>query len=159
LRTLGIATRVSDKTAKVSLVVLQGGCGASFDILGVAVEAEFDLKVDEADLAQQLGTVAEHVRGEVRSIAPDRVVIRRADMPQRASNAEGPRFRLLLEGAITSAAQSQVGDTVLRGGKSCAAVFARNTTRDQLDAHGASLGVQKKNIEAAAAALSALAEE
>jgi hypothetical protein len=157
MRALGIATRVADKTATISVVVLDSGPSTVFDLALVSVQEQFEVMVDEGERALQLGELAARIEGRVRSIAPDRIVVRRADVPARAANTEGPRFRLLLEGAVTSAAQRVVSDTIIRNGKSCAAAYAKNTTKDDLDHLAESIVRLKKHAEAAAAALSALA--
>lgn len=41
----------------------------------------------------------------------DRAVVRRADKPPRPSNADGPRLRLLAEGAVLAAVRGVVPDT------------------------------------------------
>jgi hypothetical protein len=94
------------------------------DSTGVAViELVADFSGDDADLPVQLHDAAEALRSRLGGLAVERVVVRRADRPPRATNAEGPKLRLLLEGALTSAARSVVVDTRLGTGKDTGAWF------------------------------------
>jgi len=154
---MGMATRVAEKTATVSVVLLEYASSGAFDVANVIVLDKFEVKVDEAALATQLGELATRIEGQLRSLSPDRVVVRRADSAMRPSNKEGPKFRLLLEGALTSAAQRIVSDTALLSGRTCASTFGTGATKDSLDALAMTLVGAKKYAEAAAAALSAAA--
>lgn len=72
----------------------------------------FELTSAVEPIAQQLLTLHRSVETRLRGWAPiDRVVVRRADLSPRASNSDGPRLRLLAEGAIISAATAVVPDT------------------------------------------------
>lgn len=71
----------------------------------------------DTDLAAQLHDASEAVRSRLQGLNVDKVVVRRADRPPRASNEEGPRTRLLTEGAITCAARSVVIETHIGTGK------------------------------------------
>ncbi len=157
MRAVGMATRVSDKTATVSVVLLDGEA-EPFVLDEVALVEKFDVKVDEAPLADQLGELANRVDGYLRSMAPDCVVVRRADVSSQPSKKEGPRFRLLLEGSITAVAKRLVPDTHLRNGRTCAASYPAQVNKEELDNIAESLVGVKKYGEAAAAALSGFGE-
>ena len=156
MRALGLAVSINGKRSTVSAVVLDdhAAAGDPFDPNMMTVESSFEVKGDQPDAAVHLGDAAKAVGGRVSSLRPDVVVVRRADRPARPSNQEGPRLRLLVEGAITAAARNVVPNTHLRNGKDCGAAFGG--TKESLDReadriHGGKFG------EATAAAMSGLA--
>lgn len=157
MKALGISTRIDKKRATVHAVLLDDGAGddAPFDVASVRVIDEFDIPVDEDNLATQLGDAGETIAGRVRSLQPDRIVVRRADRPMKPSNMEGPRTRLLVDGALTASAQRVVADTALRSGKDCASAYG--VSKDELDALAATVATARRK-EATAAALSGIAE-
>lgn len=81
---------------------------------------------DDVDLATQLHDMSEAIRSRLQGLKVNRAVIRRADRPPHASNAEGPRLRLLMEGAVVSAARSVVVDTRVGTGKDTGSWFGSN---------------------------------
>lgn len=153
---MGLAVSISGKRITVAAVILDDHARPEdgFDRQAVTVENSFEVKADEDDLAVRLGDVAKSLSGRVRSIEPDGVVIRRADRPQRPSNQEGPRLRLLVEGAVAAAVHEVVRKTVIRNGKDCGAEFG--TSKDKLDEEAQAV-LGGKYREATAAALSGLA--
>lgn len=157
MRAIGLAVSVSGKRTTVAAVVLNDNTspGAPFDEVAVTVEASFEVKADQTDVAVQLGDTAKNISGRLRALTPEVVVVRRADRPMKPSNQEGPRLRLLMEGAITGAAHEVIAETRIRNGKDCGSAFG--ASKDILDAAASSLhGGRFK--EATAAALSGLAE-
>lgn len=152
---MGLAVSVKGKRMTVAVVVLDDHSGLSggYDEGAVTVEDSFEVKGDQADLAVQLSDAATVISGRARSLQPDVVVVRRADMPPRPSNLEGPRLRLLLEGAVTAAAHAVVPTTMIRSGKDCGA--AAGLSKDDLDNRARSV-CGGGFTEAAAAALSGL---
>lgn len=89
-------------------------CSAALvdDERGARVVDAFELTSAAEPIAQQLLTLHRSVTTRMEGWAPvDRVVVRRADLPPRASNSDGPRLRLLAEGSIISAAAAVVPDT------------------------------------------------
>jgi len=157
MRAMGLAVSVNGKRTTVAAVVLDDHSPQTdfFEVLTVTLESSFEVKADEADLAVQLGDAAKTISGRLRSLRPEVVVIRRADRPMKPSNQEGPRLRLLMDGAITAAAHQVISDTVIRNGKECGAVYG--SSKDGLDAEAATLHGGKFK-DATAAALSGLAE-
>ena len=111
----------------------------------------------DTDLATQLHDAAETVRSRLQGLAVEKVVVRRADRPPRASNEEGPRIRLLTEGAIASSARSIVVETHVGTGKDTGGWFGSN----KAGVDGASLtllqnaGINATFVEATSAALAA----
>src|SRR5688572_4889340 len=108
MRAAGIAVEIPTKGRPVvRLVVTDDSSGTT------AIEATALFTSDDVDLATQLDEMSEAVRSRLQALKVDRVVIRRADIPPRPSNREGPRLRLLMEGAVGAAARSAVLDTRL----------------------------------------------
>ena len=90
------------------------------------IELAEDYPSNGVNLAVQLHDAAEAVRSRLGVLGVDRVVVRRADRPPVASNADGPRYRLLMEGAATSAARSVVVDTRIGTGADTGGWFGSN---------------------------------
>lgn len=153
MKTLGIA--VAMKTKSIVTFVLLDDHASQHDLTAITVVESFEVPLENRALAAQLGDAAKVVKGRVRSLSPDAVVVRRADRPTRPSNHEGPRKRLLIEGAIAAAAYSESVHTTLLTGKECGQ--AHGSDKATVDAEAASL-VTKKYQDAAAAALARLAE-
>ena len=120
----------------------------------VVVKDTFDVPSSDEDIATQLKELSDALRGRIRTLDPDTVVVRRADIPPRPTNQEGPRIRLMAEGAIIASARSLVEQTIVRTGKECGAAYG--TTKSEVDASAAGLLATTKQIPAAAAALSGL---
>jgi len=134
------------------LVILDDSSGRE------VIEANQAFPADDVDLATQLHDTAEAVRSRLEGLVVERVVVRRADRPPRASNTEGPRLRLLMEGALTSAARSVVMDTVLGTGADTGTWFGAR--KADVDAASAQLlnqhGLHSRYTDATSAALAAL---
>jgi hypothetical protein len=155
MRALGLAVSVTLKRTTVAAVVLDRADEEDAPNLAAPVLVDsFEIKSDQSDLATQIFDAAEGVRGRLRSLAPDVVVVRRADRSRQATNQESPRVRLLVEGAITAASRQVVLDTVIRTGKDCASAYG--TSKDVLDADASKI-LGGKYANATAAALSGLA--
>lgn len=154
---MGLAVSVNGNRTTVAAVLLNDDAspGDPFDQSRITVEDSFEIKADQLNRAVQLGDAAANVSGRLRSLQPDVVVVRRADRPVKPSNQEGPRLRLLMEGAITAAAHQVIADTRLRNGKDCGAAY--RVSKDVLDAEASALHGGKFK-EATAAALSGIAE-
>jgi hypothetical protein len=114
---------------------------------------------DAVDLATQLHDMAEAIRSRLQGLAVDRSLIRRADRPPRPNNNEGPRLRLIVEGAVISAARSVVVDTRVGTGKDTGIWFG--SSKAGVDAAAAALlsanGLAANLLEATSAALAGLA--
>jgi hypothetical protein len=151
VRVAGIAVDIPKTNRPVArLVVLAGPA---------AVEATETFPGDDVDLATQLHDMASAVRSRLEGLAVGRVIVRRADRPQRANNKEGPRLRLIVEGAVTSAARSVVVDTRLGTGKDAGAWYGLD--KAGVDAAAAAVltanGLAANLLEATSAALAGLA--
>jgi hypothetical protein len=119
----------------------------------IVVQDKFEVPAAaDIDLASQLKDLSNAVTARTSSWKPDAVVVRRADRPAHATNTDGPRFRLMAEGAITAAAKILVDQTYVRTGKDCGASIG--TSKSEIDREAASL-VSSRLVPACAAALSA----
>jgi len=119
----------------------------------VTLVESFEVPTADEDRAKQLKDLAETVSARIRTLKPDIVVIRRADVPPRSSNKEGPRIRLMATGAVAAAARILVARTVIRDGKECGTAYGAN--KEKVDADASTL-VNERLREAAAAALAGL---
>lgn len=118
MRIAGIAVDVPSSGRPAGrLVVANDGSGSP------AIELTVDFPGDDVDLPVQLHDAAEALRSRLEALDVDRVIVRRADRPPSPSSAEGPKLRLLLEGALTSAARGIVVDTRIGTGKDTGAWY------------------------------------
>ena len=80
------------------------------------VDETFELVSRGDSLADNLGDLGAVFANRVKGLKPDAVVIRRAEQTARPSKKEGPKQRLLAEGALVYAAASVgVGVELLSG--------------------------------------------
>src|SRR4051794_18948522 len=98
MRVLGIAVGLEKKGRPTAHCTLIEGSVTT----PVLVEA-FALTSTNDGLPEVLADLASGLRSRLSGIRPDRVVIRRADVSQHPSKKEGPRIRLLAEGALAAA--------------------------------------------------------
>lgn len=154
MKTLGIAVTLRARPI-LTLALLEASASDVQDADAVKVKDTFEIPLEDRPLAAQLGEAAKAIRGRVRSLAPDTVVVRRADRPARASNQEGPRKRLLIEGAVVAAAYAEIQRTTLLSGKECGQAYGSDkASLDELAAGQ----VDPKYKEAAAAAIAGLGQ-
>jgi hypothetical protein len=153
VRVAGIAVDVPTSGRPAARLVVATDAGGS-----AAIELATDFTGDDVDLPVQLHDSAEALRSRLKGLEVDRVVIRRADYSP-ASNKEGPKLRLLMEGALASAACSVVPDTRLGTGKDTGTWFGSN--KAGVDAEAATLlsseSRHSRYREATGAALAGLA--
>jgi hypothetical protein len=142
----------SPKRPSVRIVVLDDASGAP-----VVAKTE-DIPSAAVDIVEQLNHAGKTVESRLQGLKVDRVVIRRADFSKKVRNTEGPRIRLLVEGAATAAARNVTEDTRLATGKDIA--DGCSMKKDELDDEAkqliASANEHKKYADAAAAALAGL---
>jgi hypothetical protein len=154
VRVAGIAVDVPSSGRPAGRLVVATDVSGS-----VAIDAVADFPGDDVDLPVQLHDAAEALRSRLGGVAVDRVVVRRADRPPKATNAEGPKLRLLLEGALTSAARSVVIDTRIGTGKDTGSWFG--STKAGVDAEADKLlkagALHGRYRDATSAALAGLA--
>jgi hypothetical protein len=154
MRVAGIAVKMpSGGRPSVRIIVADDASGSS-----VISDAQ-EITSDHADLPEQLHDAAESVRSRLKALNVERVVVRRADRPTTPSNQDGPRYRLIMEGAVTSAARSEVIDTRIGTGKDTGAWYGGKKATVDIEAErllaAASLS-PTKYLEATSAALAAL---
>jgi hypothetical protein len=130
------------------VVVLDGAWGSASE------HDRFDLTSNKQDIGTILHDLASGLRSHLSGMNADRVVVRRADMQKVSSKYDGPRIRLLAEGALAAAARSEVNDVLVLAGKDLAQ-RSPAASKDDLDAEAAAQ-VPGSPVEAAAAALSGL---
>jgi hypothetical protein len=158
MRAIGLAVDMP-KPARpvVHFVVLDDPHGAA-DAAALADVTSFDafpLKTAEAQWSQMTSQFFQEVSARVSTLSPDVIVVRRADVFRKGRVGDGPRLRLVVEGAITAAAMSHLpGNTHLRTGADCATKYGKS--KDEMDADASSLATHKNYVEAVAAALSGL---
>jgi hypothetical protein len=148
MRSVGVCVHFPSKGRPAAqVVVLDGTWGA------VTEASSFELTSNKHDLATILHELEGGLRSQLSGLKADRVAIRRADL-QRASMKEGPKVRLLAEGALAAAARAEVTDVLLLNGKELADRSPASSKGD-LDAEAESQ-LPDHPTEAAAAALSGL---
>jgi hypothetical protein len=157
VRALGLTVEMKTPGRPVvHAVLLEDSVAASQPItLGdVNLDREFDLTTAEKDWARICSQYAQDVSGRVSSLALDVVVVRRADFHRNSRSGDGPKLRLVIEGAITAAAMGHLANTHLQTGAACAGEYPEE--KDAMDAAGRGLVSRPDRAEAAAAALSGL---
>jgi hypothetical protein len=154
MRAAGIAVKIATAgRPTVHLVVADDSSGSP------SLSDAQEITSDHTDLPEQLHDAAESVRSRLKALRIERVAVRRADRATKASNKEGPRLRLLMEGAVTSAARGEVIDTHIGTGKDTGAWYGSN--KETVDSEASRLltaaGLSSsKYLEATSAALAAL---
>lgn len=146
MRTLGIAVHIPKKGRPTAACVV-------LDVTDsvVAVVEEFDLPTSKVPIPEQVRDLAVAARSRAQSLGVEAVWVRRADVPPRPSKAEGPKVRLLCEGALTAAVHEVVASVAIGDGKEIGG--ALGLSKAQADERGGKL--VDNRIEAAAAALAA----
>lgn len=159
MRVLGIAVDIpaSRRPAVRAVLLSDSGdeAGPRPDGQVILVDS-FEVPSVADDVATQLKELAEAVHGRVSSMKPDAIVVRRADRPPRASNEDGPRYRLLAEGAVTAVARMVVPETRILTGRDCGIRYG--SKKADID-HDAAALVKRQLVPACAAALAALAND
>lgn len=154
MRVAGIAVDIPSSGRPAGRLVVAS------DLSGTTlIEFPVDFPADDVALPVQLHDASEALRSRLEGLGVDRVVVRRADRPPKATNAEGPKLRLLMEGALTSAARSVVTDTRIGTGKDTGMWFG--TDKAGVDAEAERLlqtsELHSRYRDATSAALAALA--
>lgn len=155
---LAVDVRASSRPA-CTVVILDDDTGS------IVLSTYFEITSADEDLATQLRHLHDSVESRLLGIANlDRAVVRRADTPPRPSNQEGPRLRLLAEGAVISAVRGVVANTTVGAGLDLGRWH--QTSKREVDASAASIVSQSCNgltatasakvVQAAAAAIAGL---
>jgi hypothetical protein len=153
MRVAGIAINLaSPKRPTIRLVVVDDSSGSA------VLEKAEEIPAANVVTVEQLFHASRAVESRIKGLRVDRVVVRQADA-MYASRKEGPRLRLLIEGAATAAARAVVVDTRLANGKDLGTWCGK--AKADVDADSATLvssaSEHSKYGEAAAAALGGLA--
>jgi hypothetical protein len=157
MRALGLVVDMPKKNRPaLRAVVLEDphAAGTTPSLGDIKVVDTFEVPTADVERATQMKDFAETVSARIRTLAPDIVVVRRADRPKQASNQEGPRIRLMGTGAVAAAARLQVPKTSIRTGQECGAAYGHN--KEKVDADAETLVGDGTLKEAAAAALAGL---
>lgn len=91
------------------------------------------------DPATQLLDLARGLGSYLSGAAADRVVIRRADWSRARGNTDGPRQRLLAEGALAAGARAEVESVSVKTGKDLADLSPA-ANKEALDGYALALG-------------------
>jgi hypothetical protein len=145
-RAMGIAVELSTRP-KARVALVEG------TVTSPTVVEAFTITTSKATVAEQAHDIATGIRNRLHGLAPDAVLVRRADFPPRPSNQEGPRVRLIVEGACVAHAMDVVPATLLLTGRDAAA--RTGMSKDTLDAaaEAVSGGDYAKAVAAAMAVL------
>lgn len=147
-RVLGAAVKMVSRRPRVRVVVMEGTLSAP------SLVESFELTTSEAAIVEQVHDLATNFGNRVTGLAPDRVMIQRADYFRIASNADGPRVRLIAEGALAGAARTRVKDTQMKSGRDVAHDAGEN--KDVLLAAARAVVSDDAFVEAASAAIAIL---
>lgn len=147
-RVLGAAVKMVSRRPRVRVVVMEGTRAAP------SLVESFELTTSEPAIVEQVHDLATNFGNRVTGLAPERVMIQRADYFRIASNADGPRSRLIAEGALASAARTRVKDTRMKSGRDVAQDAGEN--KDVLEAAARAVVSDDAFVEAASAAIAIL---
>lgn len=155
VRVMGLAVAIlPNKRPALRTVVVDDANGTP------AVVDCFDIPTSDESLAAQLHSMARAIDSRARGAGQlGRVVVRRADIPPRPSNAEGPKLRLLAEGAVIAAVRDVLPAIDVGTGKDIGRWHGSNkegadgAARTMLE----TAGRDSRYVDAAAAALAGLA--
>ena len=117
------------------------------------VDETFELVPRGDSLADRLGDLGAVFANRVKGLNPDAVVVRRAEQTARPSNTDGPKERLLAEGALVYAAASVGVSVELLSGRDLAQ--KSGTDKQAMDDAAESLAPEMYR-ESVAAAMSIL---
>ena len=154
MRVAGIAVAMPRPARPVTrLAVLDDATG---DPVVVASES---FPSDNVPLPEQLHDMGESIRSRLIGLGVDRVVVRRADRSPIPGNRDGPRLRLLAEGAVTAAARAVVTDTRIETGRATALLYGASKADHERAAADliAESDLGREMAQAVAAALAGLA--
>ena len=161
MRAMGLAVEMPTRGRPVvRVVVLEDPHDpAHAAVLGDVTKFDaFNLTTAEDDWARIASHFFQAASGRISTLSPDIVVVRRADVYLRGRLGDGPRLRLVVEGAIGGGRCTRRSNTHLRTGVACAHAYHRSS-KAALDADGAGLVERSNRGSAAAAALSGLVDK
>lgn len=110
MRIFGLAVSILKNSPVVRVAVLSATEELS-NPSSTELEYCFEIPAGQADIATQIELVASALESRIQSLKPELIALRAADHSPRARQTNGPRLRLLTEGAITAAAKRLVPKT------------------------------------------------
>ena len=141
---------MADGRPMVEAVAVEGVFGAPQRVDAYSITSRA-----QDDLATQLHDIAAANGSKIASLCPDRVIVRRADRASIPSQREGPKTRLMAEGALAADARERVSDVRLLSGRDVGRA-SPPATKEALEAHAEST-LPGCHVAAAAAAVGGLA--
>lgn len=144
MRVVGVCVNLPSKRRPTARVITFDG-----DWREPTEVQRLELTSTKGDLATVLLDLAKGLRSHLSGVRPDRVIIRRADVG-RPSKADGPKIRLLAEGALAAAAREEVDNVFVLTGKELADRSPASSKPD-LDQLGSEIGASSHGDAAAAA--------
>jgi hypothetical protein len=112
MRVVGVSVYLRTKGRPAArAAVLDGSWSAP------VVHQKFELTSVHTDLATALADLSQSFDSHLSGLAADQVVIRRADFQKAAGATEGPKVRLMVEGALAAVAKRQVDVVSVQTGK------------------------------------------
>jgi hypothetical protein len=151
MRAIGIRVYINLPHIAAVVAELEGSWAAP------VLRSSFELGGNSDDLATQLSDLARSFRSYLSGANADQVVVRKADYQKQAGNKDGPRVRLLAEGAMAAAARDEVETVLVKSGKECAELSPA-VNKDDLDSEAKKLSSKGSAnlVQAIAAALAVL---
>lgn len=152
MRLVGIAVKLETEGRPTARgIVIESGTAP------LSISDSFALTGDDVDFTQQLFELSQATKSRMAALTPQRVLIARADFPPRGSRGDGPKLRLLAEGAIAAAAREIVVSTFLATGQDIG--HWDGTSKDAVKARAKAIvqaaGMPLKWVEATIAAVGA----
>lgn len=156
MRVVGFAVKLETEGRPTTRGVLLEDNGS-----GPMLVDQFALTGDDVSFPRQLFDLSQAAGSRLSALEPDRVAVCRADFPPRPSRTDGPKLRLLAEGAITAAAYAVVPDTYLGTGHDIGMWDGRgkDAVKDAAKTLVQANGMPLKWVDATFAALGALAHQ
>lgn len=147
MQVLGLEVKPIKQKVRVHCALLEGTFSSP------SLVDEFQLNSSLGSIAERAYDVSSSLSSHLQGLDVATVVVRRAEVPPKASNADGPRDRLIIEGALVAFARHKVVDSRLERGRVLAQ--SRGLSKDELDALGAAVA-NADYVAAAAAAIAVL---
>src|ERR1700742_3676155 len=109
MRCVGVCVELRSKGRPAAKVAVLDGTWAN-----PVVHQTFELTSSHTDLPTVLAILARSLDSHLSGLGADQVVVRRADLQKSAGAKEGPKVRLLAEGALVAAAKVRVDAVLLQ---------------------------------------------
>ncbi|MFI9769347.1 hypothetical protein ACIHJG_21120 [Streptomyces sp. NPDC052415] len=145
---LGVSTAfAAGRSPVITLAFVEG------DLQDPKLVEACELRTAETSILDQIEDLARKLSSTLSGVSPDAVVIRVADTAPTGTRAAGPRYRLMIEGALAYVCRVQkIQDVQMRNGKEMGEALGTN----KAGALARGKALDAKCFEAAAAAVTAL---